>query len=53
MESGLHARRTIARAKKQPADRLNGIEMLMFGLIALAMIDCTVIGWLVAHGLGN
>ncbi|MDB5027899.1 MAG: hypothetical protein JWO66_1588 [Candidatus Eremiobacteraeota bacterium] len=53
MESGLHARRTIARAKKQSADRLNPVEMLMFGLIALAMIDCTVIGWLVAHGLGN
>lgn len=55
MLSGLRTRRLRARAtsKRHPADRLNAVEMLMFGLIALAMVDCTVIGWLVAHGLGN
>ena len=55
MHLGLRARRPRARATstRTPAGRLNGVEMLMFGLIALAMIDCTVIGWLVAHGLGN
>lgn len=54
METGLRTRRVRARAtSKQPSDRLNAVEILMFGLIALAMVDCTVIGWLVAHGLGN
>jgi hypothetical protein len=53
MESGLPARRVRTRATPKQAGRLNAVEMLMFGLIALAMVDCTVIGWLVAHGLGN
>jgi hypothetical protein len=55
MESGLRARRTSARStsKRHPADRLNAVELLMFGLIAVALVDCTVIGWLVAHGLSN
>ena len=55
MHLGLRARRPRARAmsKRTPAGRLNSVEILMFGLIALAMIDCSVIGWLVAHGLGN
>ncbi len=52
MESGLRARRTRAHIKLK-AGRLNGVEILMFGLIALALIDCTVIGLLVAHGFGN
>ena len=51
---GPSARRGRARASSKPArDGLNSIEILMFGLIALAMVDCTVIGWLVAHGLTN
>jgi hypothetical protein len=54
MHTGLRARQPRAHCKPRPsAGRLNGIEMLMFGLIALAMVDCTVIGWLVAHGLSN
>ena len=55
MHLGLRARRPRAQStsKRTPAGRLNAVEMLMFGLIALAMIDCSVIGWLVAHGLGN
>ena len=53
MDSGLRARPGRASVKPKPAPRLNGVEMLMFGLIALALIDCTVIGLLVARGLGN
>jgi hypothetical protein len=55
MHLGLRVRRLRARAtsKRTPADRLNAVELLMFGLIALAMVDCSLIGWLVAHGLGN
>ena len=54
MESGLRARAPRASFKMKPRmERLNSIEMLMFGLIAMAMVDCTVIGWLVAHGLSN
>jgi hypothetical protein len=54
MESGLRARQTRAHSNAKPrSERLNGIEMLMFGLIAMAMVDCTVIGWLIAHGLAN
>ena len=53
MDSGLRARRGRAHAKTKPSGRLNGIEILMFGLIALALVDCTVIGLLVANGLGN
>jgi hypothetical protein len=52
MESGLRARRMSARSK-QSFGRLNAVEMLMFGLIGVALVDCTVIGWLVAHGLSN
>lgn len=54
MESGLRARTPRASIKAKPrTERLNPIELLMFGLIAMAMVDCTVIGWLVAHGLTN
>jgi len=56
MHLGLRVPRLRARAtskSRTPAGRLNSVEMLMFGLIALAMVDCSVIGWLVAHGLGN
>jgi hypothetical protein len=55
MHLGLRARRPRAQStsKRTTAGRLNAVEMLMFGLIALAMVDCSVIGWLVAHGLGN
>lgn len=53
MDSGLRARRVRVHAKMKPTGRLNGVEMLMFGLIALALVDCAVIGLLVAHGLGN
>jgi hypothetical protein len=54
MESGLRARQPRAHSNgKTRGERLNGIEMLMFGLIAMAMVDCTVIGWLIAHGLAN
>jgi hypothetical protein len=54
MHMGLRARQPRAQAKpKLNAGRLNPVEMLMFGLIAMAMVDCTVIGWLVAHGLSN
>jgi hypothetical protein len=54
MESGLRARAPRASFEAKPrTERLNPVEMLMFGLIAMAMVDCTVIGWLVAHGLSN
>ena len=54
MESGLRARTPRVPFKAKPrSERLNPIEMLMFGLIAMAMVDCTVLGWLVAHGLSN
>jgi hypothetical protein len=54
MESGLRARRVSARpTSKRSGVRLNAVEMLMFGLIGVAMVDCAVIGWLVAHGLSN
>ncbi len=54
MESGLRARHSHARISAKPrASRLNGIELFMFGLIAVALIDCTVIGLLVARGFGN
>ncbi|HEY0393284.1 MAG TPA: hypothetical protein VGD01_02200 [Candidatus Elarobacter sp.] len=54
MHMGLRARQPRAHDKpKLSAGRLNPVEMLMFGLIAMAMVDCTVIGWLVAHGLSN
>jgi hypothetical protein len=53
MESSLQARRDRVRVKPKLTGRLNGVEILMFGLIALALIDCTVIGLLVAHGFGN
>lgn len=54
MHTALRAAQPRASTKAKPrADRLNGLEMLMFGLIAMAMVDCTVIGWLVAHGFAN
>jgi hypothetical protein len=55
MHLGFPARRPRVRATstRTPAGRLNAAELLMFGLIALAMVDCAVIGWLVAHGLGS
>ena len=54
MESGLRARAPRVSFNVKPrTERLNAVEMLMFGLIAMAMVDCTVIGWLVAHGLSN
>jgi len=54
MDSGLHARHVAARTSAKPRSaRPNGIEIFMFGLIALALVDCTVIGLLVARGFGN
>lgn len=54
MMSGLRARSSRAHVTPKPRGlRLNAVETLMFGLIALALVDCTVIGWLVAFGLGN
>jgi len=54
MDSGLRARHPHARASaKVRGTRPNGIELFMFGLIALALIDCTVIGLLVARGFAN
>ena len=54
MDSGLRARQRPARTSAKPrASRLNGIELFMFGLIALALVDCAVIGLLVARGFGN
>ena len=55
MHLGFPARRPRVRATstRTPAGRLNAAEWLMFGLVALAMVDCAVIGWLVAHGLGS
>ncbi len=54
MDSGLRARHPDARTSAKPrATRLNGIELFMFGLIALALVDCTVIGLLVLRGLAN
>jgi hypothetical protein len=51
MHFGLPARAHRADFKSKP--RLNGVEVLMLGLIALALVDCGIIGWLVAHGLGG
>jgi hypothetical protein len=54
MESGLRARHNSARTSAKPrASRLNGIELFMFGLIALALVDFAVIGLLIARGFGN
>jgi hypothetical protein len=52
MHIGLPARRGRAELKSKPY-RLNFAETLLLGLIALALVDCGVIGWLVAHGLGG
>ena len=53
MESGLRARATARTSAKPRTARPNGIELFMFGLIGLALIDCAVIGLLVARGFGN
>jgi hypothetical protein len=53
MDSGLRAPGRARTSAKPRAARPNGIELFMFGLIALALIDCTVIGLLVARGFGN
>ncbi len=54
MDSGLRARHASARSSAKPrVARPNGVELFMFGLIAVALIDCTVIGLLVARGFGN
>jgi hypothetical protein len=52
MHFGLQARPARVELKAKPY-RLNGAEMLVLGLIALAVVDCGIIGWLVAHGLGG
>src|SRR5438270_352918 len=38
MDSGLRARHGRAQVKSKPAGRLNGVEILMFGLIAMAPV---------------
>ncbi len=54
MESGLRVPHPHARTAAKPrSGRLNGVELFMFGLIALALVDCAVIGLLVARGFGN
>jgi len=55
MDSRLPARRaTTARVKTSPMfGRFNAIEMLLFGLIGVALIDCGIIVWLVVRGFGD
>jgi hypothetical protein len=54
MDSGLQARRVAVRTKPKPVfARFNAIEMLLFGLIGVALIDCAVIAWLVLRGFGD
>ena len=54
MDSGLPARHVGARTKSKPVfGRFNAIEMLLFGLIGVALVDCAVIVWLVVRGFGD
>lgn len=54
MDSGLPARRAGTRVKTAVLHgRFNAIEMLLFGLIGVALIDCGIIVWLVVRGFGD
>jgi hypothetical protein len=55
MDSRLPVRRAAtARVKSSPTfGRFNAVEMLLFGLIGVALIDCAVIVWLVVRGFGD
>jgi len=53
MESGLPARRDARVKSTAMLGRFNGIEMLLFGLIGVALIDCGIIVWLVVRGFGD
>jgi hypothetical protein len=55
MDSRLPVRRAATARVKSSAvfGRFNAIEMLLFGLIGVALIDCGVIVWLVVRGFGD
>lgn len=54
MDSRIPARRASARVKSSGMyGRFNAIEMLLFGLIGVALIDCGIIAWLVVRGFGD
>ena len=39
------------RTKGTMTGRLNGFEVLMFSLLAVGLIDCVILAWLVVHSL--
>jgi hypothetical protein len=54
MDSRLPVRRATTRVKSNAVfGRFNAIEMLLFGLIGVALIDCGIIVWLVIRGFGD
>lgn len=46
------ARRQVRRrATRATTGRFNGFEVLMFSLLAVGLVDCIILAWLVVHSL--
>jgi hypothetical protein len=51
MNASLDGARQVRRTKGTMTGRLNGFEVLMFSLLAVGLIDCVILAWLVVHSL--
>ena len=51
MHASLDFVRRARRTTRPFMSRFNGFEVLMFGLLGMALVDCGLVGWLVVHGV--
>ena len=51
MHVSLPGTRRPRRATPPLAARFNGFEVLMFGLLALGLVDCAIVAYLIVRGV--